>query len=269
MEQALLLEQEQQLVAEELPVVAAAQLPSGSKACELTTTEMIIMAAQDPHTDAAKIRELYNIKRDIEADEARATFYRAMRDCQAEMKPIVRKAVNEQTHSKYAKLEQIDKVIKPVYQKYGFAIMWNSPMMEGDGKKVNVSCKVIHTSGHAEPFTLPGPLDLTGMKGTPNKTEMHALGSSLSYLKRYLKMFIFDLQVTDEDDDAQSLEWITEEQYLTIMTMLADCGYKPGTQEMAGFLLFASADEVKHIHKVNYEKVIMGLRQKSAKVVRR
>ena len=262
MEQASLLEQGTQSAE-----VGAQLTPIGVKR-EMTTTEMIIVAAQDKNTDAAKIRELYNIKRDIEADEARAAFYRAMKDCQAEMKPIVRNAVNEQTHSKYAKLEQIDKAIKPVYQKYGFAIMWNSPMMEGDGKKVNVSCKVIHTSGHAEPFTLPGPLDLTGMKGTPNKTEMHALGSSLSYLKRYLKMFIFDLQVTDEDDDAQSLDWITEDQYLTIMTMLSDCGYRPGTQEMAGFLLFASADEVKHIHKAHYEKVIMGLRQKSAKVRR-
>jgi hypothetical protein len=90
----------------------------------------------------------------------------------------------------------------------------------------------------------------------------------LSYLKRYLKIFIFDLQLSDQDDDAQSLDWITEEQYLTVMSMLADCGYKPGTQEMAGFLLFASADEVKHIHKANYQKVVMGLRQRASKVQR-
>ena len=262
MEQTSLLELDNQL--ETLRIVAERV----EKPRELTTTEMIILAAQDSHTDAAKIRELYSIKRDIEADESRAAFYRAMRDCQAEMKPIVRESENKQTNSKYAKLEAIDKAIKPIYQKHGFAIMWNSPMIEGSGTKVNVSCKVIHTSGHAEPFTLPGPLDLTGMKGTPNKTEMHALGSSLSYLKRYLKIFIFDLQLSDQDDDAQSLDWITEEQYLTVMSMLADCGYKPGTQEMAGFLLFASADEVKHIHKANYQKVVMGLRQRASKVQR-
>jgi hypothetical protein len=51
--------------------------------------------------------------------------------------------------------------------------------------------------------------------------------------------------------------------------MLADCGYKQDTQEMAGFLLFASADQVKHIHKANYQKVIMGLRQKLAQMNKR
>ena len=38
------------------------------------------------------------------------------------------------------------------------------------------------------------------MKGTQNKTATHAFGSTMSYGRRYLKLMIFDVATTDEDD---------------------------------------------------------------------
>ena len=230
---------------------------------ELTTSAMLMAAAQSPDVDAAKIRALWEIKKEIDETEARTQFYRAMKACQDEIKPIVRKSKNTQTGSMYAKLEAIDALIKPIYHKHGFGIMWTSPMIEGN--KVNVACKVIHTAGHAEPFTLPGPLDISGIKGQPNKTEMWALGSSLSYLKRYLKCFIFDLALTNEDNDGQGANALTEEQKMQVLDLLADCAIKPGSPAMTKFLEFAEADSVAHIQQHKFSAVISALRQKAAK----
>ena len=195
------------------------------ESAQMSTSEMLMRAAQAPDVDAAKIRELWEIKREMDAAEARTAFYRAMKACQDEIRPIVKTSQNAQTGSKYAKLEAIDRLIRPIYQKHGFALMWNSPVFEATNQnKVNVGCKVIHTAGHAEPFTLPGPLDIAGLKGNQNKTEMHALGSSLSYLKRYLKCFIFDITLTDEVDDATgAVERVTDEQLAVIEKFIDEC----------------------------------------------
>jgi hypothetical protein len=184
-------------------------------------------AANDPRI----IRELWDIAKEVREFDAKQAFFAAMKACQDEIKPVLRSSENKQTGSKYAKLEHIDKLIKPIYQRHGFSLMWSSPMIDQPAQqpgsvsgKVMVSCTVVHTGGYSMPFTLPGPLDIAGLKGTQNKTEMWALGSSLSYLKRYLKCFIFDIVLTDEDDDGQgTAERVSDEQLEVIEKFIDQC----------------------------------------------
>mgnify|MGYP002040969543 CR=1 FL=1 len=47
-------------------------------------------------------------------------------------------------------------------------------------------------------------MDANGMKGQQNKTATHAFGSSMSYGRRYLLLMVFDIALTNEDDDGQA-----------------------------------------------------------------
>jgi len=58
-----------------------------------------------------------------------------------------------------------------------------------------------HSAGHTRKYWVDLPLDQAGIKGTVNKTPMHATGSTFSYGRRYLVVMIFNISVIGEDDD--------------------------------------------------------------------
>lgn len=172
------------------------------------TLALIERAARDPKIKVDKMRELLQMKRDHEADlreqraeAARMAYQRDMIDAQTEMEPVVRKSDNPHTKSKYAKLEAISKAIKPIYgKKYGFALTYTSPKHLEDGTML-IGAWVLHREGHREYHELPGKVQTAGFKGNANMTELQGLGNLISYLRRYLTCMIFDVILTDEDND--------------------------------------------------------------------
>lgn len=159
----------------------------------------IAAAARDPSVDVTKFESLLRMQREILADEARQTFGRAMAAVQAEMRPIVRDAENKQTNSRYAKLESIDAIIRPIYAGNGFSLSFDSP--PATPPNIKITCEVSHIGGHSKTYTLESGLDIVGAKGVVNKTALHGLGSTISYMQRYLTRMIFNVVLTDEDDD--------------------------------------------------------------------
>ncbi len=173
------------------------------------TLALIDRAARDPSVDVSKMRELLQMKKDHEqdlrdqrAEEARMSYQRDMIEAQSEMEPVARTADNKQTTSKYAKLEHISKVIKPVYSKFGFALSFTSPKPLADGTML-VGVWVMHRDGHKEYHELPGQIETTGFKGNANMTGLQGLGKLISYLRRYLTCMVFDVILYNEDTDGQ------------------------------------------------------------------
>lgn len=164
---------------------------------ELTMIERL---ASNPRSDVKKLEALLDMRERTRAGEARLRFNQAMRDCQAEIMPVVRDAENKHTKSKFAKLESIDRAIRPIYTKHGFSLSFNSKALEGGG--VRITCTAGHTDGHFEPYELEGELDTKGSQGNANKTSLQGLGSTVSYLRRYLTCMIFNVVIADEDNDA-------------------------------------------------------------------
>ena len=163
------------------------------------TLALIERAARDPEVDISKMRELLEMKKEHERDIKQALYQEAMCRAQAEMEPVVRKADNSQTNSKYAKLEHISKEIKPIYVKHGFSLTYTSKKLP-DGLYM-VGCWVLHSAGYKEFHELEGAIDDKGFKGNANKTSLQGLGSLISYLRRYLTCMVFDVILTDEDND--------------------------------------------------------------------
>ncbi len=161
--------------------------------------DIIAGVIEKPSVNVEKIRALLDMRREEEAAAKRVAYIAAMTLTQNEMEPVVRKAENKHTKSKYAKLEKIDEAIRPIYTKHGFNLEFNSRQMDADA--VLILCECSHRDGHSKHFELAGKLDMSGAQGTANKTSIQGLGSSVSYLRRYLTCMIFNVTLTDEDND--------------------------------------------------------------------
>lgn len=159
----------------------------------------VAMAVRDPATDVAKLETLLRMQREIVADDARLRFNQAMSCVQAEMQPVVRDAENSETRSRYARLETIDAVIRPIYTRHGLCLSFNEVPVERPS--IRVSCDVAHSAGHSAIYFLEAVLDVAGPRGTVNKTPLHGLGSAVSYLQRYLTRMIFNVVLCNEDND--------------------------------------------------------------------
>jgi hypothetical protein len=159
----------------------------------------VARAVKDPTIDVAKLESLLRMQREIVADDARLQFNRAMSAAQGEMQPVLRNARNDQTNSRYANLEAVDAAIRPIYARHGFCLEFNSEPL--DGPNVRIVCEVSHVGGHSKKYCLEAALDTAGPKGTGNKTPVQGLGSSVSYLRRYLMMMVFNIALTNEDND--------------------------------------------------------------------
>lgn len=161
----------------------------------------VARAMSDPSINVDKLQMLLTMQREIVADDARLQFNRAMSAAQAEMQPVVRDASNDQTRSKYARLETIDAAVRSIYTGHGFCLEYNSEAIEGPNERI--VCEVSHTAGHTKRFQLEAAPDMAGPQGKANKTALHGLGSTVSYLRRYLLCMAFNIVLTNDDNDGQ------------------------------------------------------------------
>jgi hypothetical protein len=109
---------------------------------------------------------------------------------------------NPQTKSRYASYGALDAAMRPVYTGNGFALSFNT---ENPAPEiVRVICRVSHQNGHSRTYQIDMPADGKGAKGGDVMTKTHATGSAVSYGMRYLLKMIFNIAVSDKDDDGNA-----------------------------------------------------------------
>lgn len=236
-------------------VVKADQLP---EAVDVGVYETLMRAAKDVTIDAQKVRELYQIAREIRRDQAEIAFNAAMSTCQAEMPVIVGRTKNSQTGSFYAALEELDRVARPIYTRHGFALSFGTADCPIQGW-YRQTCKVTHRDGHAEDRFADLPPDLVGIKGNPNKTGVQGFGSTMSYGQRYLTKLIFNIVIAGEDKDGNKQSGadqqpISKEQIANIEALLTELG-----KDKAKFLKWAKVDSLDQIVVGAYSETIKTL----------
>jgi hypothetical protein len=165
---------------------------------------MIVTAAQDKSIEIDRLKELMEMRKDILAQESEQAFNRAMNAAQAEINPVVKDGENPSAHSRYATLEKVDREIRPIYTKHGFSLTFNTGT-PANPSAVHVICEVRHSEGYKKEYFLEGDLDVAGSQGKSNKTSIQGLGSSVSYLRRYLTLMIFNVTLTSEDNDGNAV----------------------------------------------------------------
>jgi hypothetical protein len=178
---------------------------------------MIEKLAANPDVDVSKIEKIMDLQERVLNRNAEQAFNADMVECQSEIRKVVARSKNEQTRSMYAKLDAIDAQTKPIYTKHGFALTF----YEGETKKENhvrVMVDVLHRDGHSKTRYKDFPVDDTGIKGTVNKTAIHADSSSFTYGARKLTCLVFNIPTGDDDDGnaAGGAKFIDEQQQKTI-----------------------------------------------------
>lgn len=230
---------------------------------------MIERAVRDPSVDIDKLERLMSMQERVALRSAEMAFNAAMQAAQAEMPQVYRDAKNEQTRSRYARLESISAAIRPVITQHGFSLSYGtdtSPLKD----HYRVTCVVAHAAGFSRTYFADIPTDANGMKGNQNKTATHAFGSTMSYGRRYLLLMVFDIALTNDDDDGQSAggyssrrqpspggEVITDEQASQIRSLATEVG-----ADIGRFLNYFKAESIPDIPAARYAEAVRLLEAK-------
>ncbi len=167
------------------------------------TDPMIVLSnALERGIAPEQLRIIFDLQERHKNNLASEAFAEAMNACQSEMPVIAKDSRNDSTNSRYAKLETILTKIHPIYCKHGFSLSFD---IEDTDKEnlVKLRLDVRHKRGHLESYRGEFSIDTEGLKGNANKTQIHGIGSSISYGKRYLIMMVFNITIANQDVDGQ------------------------------------------------------------------
>lgn len=166
---------------------------------------MIERAARDSAVDIDKLERLFALQERMLAQNRKTAYNAAMAVVQAKIKPVYRDAMNKITNSPYATLEAVSDAITPIYTAEGFSLSFDTDDCPIAGH-IRIMCEVMHSAGHSATKHFDLALDDVGLKGNANKTPIQASGSTISYGRRYLKLMVFDVVLTNEDNDGNRTE---------------------------------------------------------------
>ena len=155
----------------------------------LRMVEKVMMV---PDIPIERIEMAIKMKNDMENREYEKLFYADLAAMQVELPRVVesKKAHN----SSYAPLEDINDTIRPSMQKHGFAVTFRVTQPEGN---IQVETILSHKAGHHINTVITLPPDTSGSK---NGTQ--AVGSSISYGKRYGISALLNISTGDDTDGA-------------------------------------------------------------------
>lgn len=211
---------------------------------------VIERAATNPNVDIDKMERLLQMQERVMAQQAKTAFAADFALMQTEMPTITERGeivVNGQTRSKYAKFEDINEAIKPVMQRYGFAVSFK---VKTEGQQITVTGILMHRMGHQEETSMVLPADKSG-----SKNSVQELGSSISYGQRYVLKALLNISSRGEDTDG--VVYVSEEQALTLHTLLTDT-----KADKAGFLRYIGATSIEQIPARKYDDAVKALEMK-------
>lgn len=212
--------------------------------------QVIARAASDPTVDLEKMQRLLEMQERIVARQAQVAFNADFSQMQTEMPTISKEGeikVHGESRSKYARFEDINEAIKPVMQKYGFSISFK---VQTQDNKIDVTGILMHRMGHREETTMTLGADSSG-----SKNSVQALGSSISYGKRYVLQAM--LNITSKGEDTDGVVFISEEQALTIHTLIQDV-----KANRDAFLKYLGVSKLENLPAKQYDIAIAALEKK-------
>ena len=160
----------------------------------------MLQTAIEKDLDVDKIERLMTLYERWLADERRSAYFKAIGKFQAEMPEVKRTQgipdKNDKIKYRYATLDDILKVARPLLKKHKLTYRWKTETMD-DG--VNVTCVLTHEQGHEEPSD---PVFIPTFSGQKTNAAQDA-GSAIQYGRRYSFCNVTGIQPAD-DDDAES-----------------------------------------------------------------
>lgn len=231
----------------------AVQAPVSDAATVMT---IIANAAADPNMDVAKLEKLMDLQERILNRNAAQAFSADFAKMQMDLPEVMENGqikVNGDIRSKYGLFEDINNAAKPILQKYGFAISFR---IKQDGGFIKVTGVLRHRDGHFEETEISLPTDSSG-----SKNPVQAIGSSVSYGKRYTMCALLNITTRGQDDDGAALTAVLELEKAVEIDLLITST----KSDKAKFLSYMGVDDVRKILARDYQKAINLLKAKERK----
>lgn len=214
----------------------------------------IAAAVADPRIDVDKMERLLSMHQQIVKDNREVAFKEALAQLQAELPHIAKDGkiiVKGQERSRYSKIETIDRAIRPLLEKYGFSLSFDSDSQ--DAKMFRLSCTLAHKAGHDVTKHVLLPIDASDFR-----SNVQSIGSTVSYGRRTLIKMHLNLIEDGEDDDGNGgLSAISADQVKDLETMLADV-----KGDMKMFLEYMGVPELKDIRVKDWQKAVTAIEAK-------
>ena len=161
-------------------------------------------ASKDPAFDAAKLRELLDMRRELKLEAAKEDFEASFAQFKESL-PILQKTkgvtISRDQNAKpayyYAPLDEVCEKLIPALNAVGITHKWKTSY---DGDYMVVTC-VLKKGLHSDEGTsMRGKADTSGAKNA-----IQAEGSTLSYLERYTLCAACGIAVKGADTDGQGM----------------------------------------------------------------
>jgi hypothetical protein len=217
---------------------------------EPTLLDIIAAVATNPNVDIDRIRELVALKERTEAREAEKAFNAAMARLQPRL-PVIEKrgrVAFKETKYSFARYEDIDDAIRPLLCAEGFSLSFDSTL--NDKGQVVYTGTLAHAAGHSKHAGMILPADTSGAKN-----GIQAIGSTVSYAKRYLVGMLLNIITREVDDDGNTAEPITNAQALDIRTMLDYLAMTPAQAEKFWAWAEVPSKQPEQIQRCQWAKI--------------
>ena len=227
---------------------AVQQAPQASQ----SLLPMIDKLVERPDFDVEKLERLLDMQERIMTRSAMEQFNAAMAMMQDELPSIAERGKAHNT--KYATFEDINDVAKPIMKRHGFAVSFRVHNIQGG---IEVTGVLMHKGGHREETTMTLPLDTSG-----SKNAVQAVGSSVSYGKRYVMSALLNITTRAEDDNglaAAPFKKVTQLQASSISATLDKCS--EATKEW----FFSTYEDTSSVPRAEFDRLIANLKKAAEK----
>lgn len=215
--------------------------------------ELVSQAAHSKDVDVSKLSALLDMQERIMGKQAEIDFNESMSRLQPRIPQIER--TSKAHNNKYAKLEDIDRIVRPLYTDEGFSISYDQKKND-DGTKTYFAF-LSHKGGHKTKAEITLPDDSSG-----SKNPIQAVASTVSYARRHLIKMLFNIIEADEDNDGNYNDRpIDESQFLHIKELIDE-----SEADIAAFCKHLKIECLKDMPNKIYPKAVQDLKMKISKI---
>lgn len=169
---------------------------------------MISGLVQRENFDIHALEKLIQLQNDAEDRQAKRSFNLHLSEMLGEIPVIAKTGFNDFQKTKFARLEDIVEITRPILYRHGFAITYKQTQEMIPNAKteqgsifcmMTVICVLKHRDGHEESNEIQLPI--ATIKG---QTPIQAMGMGSSYGRRYTLMQALNIATSGDDTDGYS-----------------------------------------------------------------
>lgn len=176
-------------------------VPGAAIALRPPTPMSLMQMGMERGASVETMTQLFALHRELMKEEAQQAFDRAFAAFKSEAPKLEKtKEVSfgsNRAAYKYTPLDAIANTVGPLLAKHGLSYNWRQERVD---ESIVVTCILRHTQGHSIDNTLSAQADPSG-----SKNAIQAIGSAVTYLRRYTLLGVLGMATSDEDTDGMTM----------------------------------------------------------------